>query len=319
MAQNIFYIGNRRIFVFTASRAEAQEHFRNTVENTIPVELLQKFVPAHAQKYIEETNNAVHAWGAVPGPNNVSFWKKMQEGDFVIPYQKKRLKGLYRIIGKTHNEKFAEVLWGRGKNPDNLGKTWEYMYFLEFLAKFDIPSPLLFRGHSGPLSEKIGEKIWNSIPKNIRDNLLADEEKTYEELEEEIEHRINKGDYRVEDSWSKTKQRIGQNIFRKMVLENFGNKCCICGLDIPDLLEAAHIRPWAEDKDNRLNPRNGLSLCRLHHLTIEKDLMHIEKDGTIIVDPGVRKNNNKAVQEFISKYHKKTILQPLRYKPLLLE
>ena len=36
------------------------------------------------------------------------------------------------------------------------------------------------------------------------------------------------------------KVRVNQDIFRKMVLANFGGKCCVTGLDIPAVLQASH-------------------------------------------------------------------------------
>ena len=52
------------------------------------------------------------------------------------------------------------------------------------------------------------------------------------------------------------KVRVNQDVFRKLVLANYGSKCCVTGLSVPDVLRASHISPWAEDEKNRLNPEN---------------------------------------------------------------
>lgn len=49
--------------------------------------------------------------------------------------------------------------------------------------------------------------------------------------------------------------RINQNFFRKAVLAAYDTKCCITALAIPELLNASHIKPWAKDPLNRVNPR----------------------------------------------------------------
>ena len=48
--------------------------------------------------------------------------------------------------------------------------------------------------------------------------------------------------------------RQNQSNFRQMLLKIYRGKCCLSGLDSPELLRASHISPWAKDKKNRLNP-----------------------------------------------------------------
>lgn len=56
---------------------------------------------------------------------------------------------------------------------------------------------------------------------------------------------------------------VNQSFFRQRVLSACGLRCCVTGLAVPQLLVASHIAPWARDKANRLNPRNGLCLNAL--------------------------------------------------------
>ncbi len=73
-------------------------------------------------------------------------------------------------------------------------------------------------------------------------------------------------------------QRLNQARFRRAVLASYGGRCCITGLSEPRLLVASHIVPWAVDTENRLNPRNGLSLSALHDRAFDQ--------GLITVTPG---------------------------------
>jgi predicted restriction endonuclease len=47
------------------------------------------------------------------------------------------------------------------------------------------------------------------------------------------------------------------------------------------MLVAAHIVPWTLDSKNRLNPRNGILLCKTHDAAFEADIMRILPDYTV--------------------------------------
>jgi putative restriction endonuclease len=75
--------------------------------------------------------------------------------------------------------------------------------------------------------------------------------------------------------------RVNQSFFRRRIVSAYSARCCVTGIDMPELLVASHIVPWAEDAQNRLNPRNGLCLNALHDRAFDRGLMWIE-DGFII-------------------------------------
>jgi putative restriction endonuclease len=56
--------------------------------------------------------------------------------------------------------------------------------------------------------------------------------------------------------------RLGQQNFRRDLLDFWGARCALTGLAIPELLRAAHIKPWCEaNSSERLDPNNGLLLA----------------------------------------------------------
>jgi len=63
--------------------------------------------------------------------------------------------------------------------------------------------------------------------------------------------------------------RSGQQFFRSMIMTSYGSRCAMTDIDAPELLIASHILPWAEEKAERTNPRNGLLLNRLHDRAFE--------------------------------------------------
>jgi len=59
--------------------------------------------------------------------------------------------------------------------------------------------------------------------------------------------------------------REGQGSFRNLIFNAYGGKCAITGCDVPETLEAAHIRPYKGPKTNQAS--NGILLrADLHRL-----------------------------------------------------
>ena len=81
------------------------------------------------------------------------------------------------------------------------------------------------------------------------------------------------------------KQRVNQSVFRTMVLNNFHHSCVISGLAESHLVEAAHILPWSESADHRIDVRNGLALNVLMHRAYDANLLGIDGDGRIRLSP----------------------------------
>jgi hypothetical protein len=83
--------------------------------------------------------------------------------------------------------------------------------------------------------------------------------------------------------------RIGQRFFRRAVLSAYEFKCCISGLNVPDLLVASHIIPWRTDKANRLNLRNGLCLSAIHDRAFDLGFISISDDLCVVLSTRLRK------------------------------
>ena len=100
-----------------------------------------------------------------------------------------------------------------------------------------------------------------------------------------------------EDKISLTKQRKGQDYFRRMILANYGGRCALTGIDIPQLLLASHIIPWADKshKKDRLNPCNGICLSALYDKAFDQGLITISPDGyCVILSFALQENETKA-------------------------
>ena len=73
--------------------------------------------------------------------------------------------------------------------------------------------------------------------------------------------------------------RVSRNSkFRRRVFERCGNKCAICGISIPCVLQAAHIVAVQDGGSD--DPENGIVLCSNHHLMYDaKTYFTIDKDN----------------------------------------
>jgi hypothetical protein len=91
--------------------------------------------------------------------------------------------------------------------------------------------------------------------------------------------------FQLEEPASKKKREIaaraGQQRFCFLVFRRYGPRCAVCGLQVRELLDAAHIRP--KKKRGSDDPRNGLVLCSLHHRAFDAGLFAIEPESLTIV------------------------------------
>jgi putative restriction endonuclease len=83
-----------------------------------------------------------------------------------------------------------------------------------------------------------------------------------------------------------TRSRLHQPVFRARVLRAYQERCAMCQLHHPELLDAAHILPDRHPKGDPVVP-NGLSLCKIHHAAYDVNLLGVRPDLTIEVAPRI--------------------------------
>ncbi|MCZ8343567.1 MAG: HNH endonuclease [Leptospira sp.] len=166
---------------------------------------------------------------------------------------------------------------------------------------------------------KLDEVVWNEFHGNWEklayesEQLIADyQNKKIEDLLDDDVPPIPIGLERT----LITKQRVNQNFFRSTILASYNIKCCITELSIPELLVASHIIPWSEDKNNRLNPKNGLCLNSIHDRAFDRGLITVNTDYEIILSKHLSDlNKNTAINDFFLKYENRKINLPDRFLP----
>jgi putative restriction endonuclease len=128
-------------------------------------------------------------------------------------------------------------------------------------------------------SEGIGAKTWSAI----QDRLIARKFLERPAAAPEIAASI------LEPAWREvaTKVRVGQGAFRFMVTEAYGRACAVTGDHTLPVLEAAHIRPYAESGPHAVF--NGLLL--------RSDLHKLFDDGYLTIAPDYRVEVSRALRE----------------------
>jgi putative restriction endonuclease len=77
-------------------------------------------------------------------------------------------------------------------------------------------------------------------------------------------------------------RRVHQRGFRETVLKAYRNQCALCRLRHPELLDAAHIIGDLEDNGEPII-QNGLSLCKIHHVAFDQNIIGINPDYNVKV------------------------------------
>lgn len=80
-------------------------------------------------------------------------------------------------------------------------------------------------------------------------------------------------------------QRVGQDIFRAGLLDYWEGRCAVTGLDVPGLLRASHIKPWAACASDaeRLDVFNGLLLAPHLDAVFDVGFITVADHGEVLV------------------------------------
>jgi putative restriction endonuclease len=112
------------------------------------------------------------------------------------------------------------------------------------------------------------------------------------------------------------RQRVNQSFFRSAVMSAYNFKCCISGVNTPQLVEACHIVGWSEYPNNRTNPKNGLCMNPFFHKAYDKNLLTITPDMLIIVSEELFQSaTEKSFFNYLKEINGRKILMPDKFFP----
>lgn len=81
------------------------------------------------------------------------------------------------------------------------------------------------------------------------------------------------------------KARMHQARFREAVLRAYHQACSVCRLELPRLVEAAHIVSDAEGGEPVVP--NGMALCKIHHAAFDAHILGVRPDLRIVINKDV--------------------------------
>lgn len=165
------------------------------------------------------------------------------------------------------------------------------------------------------------EPIWNEFINNKEKLIFESESILAEKEQQSIEQKFScllsgtenlKGETKIRE----VKTRVNQNFFRQIVMANYSNKCAITGIDIPDLLFASHIIPWSTNKNERLNPENGICLSALYDRAFDKGYISINDKFEILISSILKKKKKENYYEkYFAHLTNSQLYMPKKYLP----
>jgi putative restriction endonuclease len=92
--------------------------------------------------------------------------------------------------------------------------------------------------------------------------------------------------------------RLGQGAFRKLVLDAYGRRCAVSGEHTVPVLQASHIRPFADVQQHEVS--NGLSLRSDIHTLFDQGYVTVTPDYRFVVSDRLREDfdNGEVYYEY---------------------
>lgn len=136
------------------------------------------------------------------------------------------------------------------------------------------------------VDHEIWDEYWSDLDRLARvSELIVETLSAEQEPPGRIRNHINELETQYDDMvTTERRRRLGQSFFREVLIGNYEGRCAVCELPHESLLDAAHIIPWSESDDPqlRLDPTNGLAMCKIHHAAFDQDLLRIHPDDRMV-------------------------------------
>lgn len=161
------------------------------------------------------------------------------------------------------------------------------------------------------------EEDWIPVPDNFSKSIVQGKryytediegKQLFERVQERLQNKIspqNDVEQRIERyAEYMTKHRLGQGAFRVVVTDAYQRRCAITGEKTLPVLEAAHIKPYAEEGPHSVN--NGLLLKSDFHTLFDGGYITIDTDYRIDVSKRLHEDYGNGKDYY--KYHGEKLL-----------
>jgi putative restriction endonuclease len=215
------------------------------------------------------------AWEAFAEKNGVSDYDALKQR--VEQYRKVRIRGDPEIGCNVLNAPFffAEEKW---------------------IPVSDYWAPTIVRGKTYDTAENAGLRLWNQVQERLGEVSLAEAALG------------NAARYGAEYL---TRARLGQGAFRVLVTEAYHRRCAVTGERTLPVLEAAHIRPYANDGPHLIS--NGILLREDLHTLFDDGYITFTQDLRIEVSKRIREEFENG-HEYYAHHGRRVVAMPERFE-----
>lgn len=309
-----------RVILQPASIPIARKNYRNTVDNSVSLERIAKFLTPEQKAKLKENypGGKFKVWGALPGKGREKYWNEMSRGDVILFARDNFIFSSGIITVKFRNADVAREIWSEDKKT---GATWEYLYFIAELTPKTIPY-LKFN--------QLMEYEDGAIIRNFR---VLDEDQSIRVLEEftDLESETYLDDSIIDnrkaserklsamnetDKSQSTKARMEQPIFRGWLFKKKKYATCgICHIKYPvAFLHAAHIKKRSEcSHKERTTLDIVMPMCRLGCDDLYERGYISVKDGKVVglkqerTTPALEKAKEAVIGNDCTHYNNQTM------------
>lgn len=148
--------------------------------------------------------------------------------------------------------------------------------------------PSIVQGKTYDTTDRIGASLWAEVQQRLYQYKLGKLETRSNMIMEQEVARYG-AEYPV-------RPRLGQGAFRVVVTEVYSRRCAITGERVLPVLQAAHIKPYAESGPHRIN--NGVLLRADLHMLLDSGYITLTEDLRVEVSRHVKEDydNGKEYQ-----------------------
>ena len=188
------------------------------------------------------------------------------------------------------------------------------------LVNFAACDPVIIEsGRTGmPGGVSICKPIWDEFLDRKEDLFFEAQQIKARLLNSSIEKIIgvDEKDLVGKDKQTVVKQRVNQSVFRSMILNYYDNRCAITGINIPELLIASHIIPWAKNQKERLNPENGICLSALYDKAFDHGYISFDNQYRVLLSEKLKNYKHEVYySKHFSPIEGQTIYLPEYHQP----
>lgn len=142
----------------------------------------------------------------------------------------------------------------------------------------------IVQGKTYSLDTQIGKRLYDSVAERIQ--------RTHTGISAAASNTVRYSE-------SMTRHRLGQGAFRVLVTDAYHRRCAVTGEKTLPVLEAAHIKPYADQGPHVTN--NGILLKSDFHTLFDKGYITIDRDYRLDVSPRLHEDYGNGRDYY--KYH----------------